>query len=239
MFQLEDVRFRYGGVEVLSGVSWGVPDSGRVLLAGTNGAGKTTTLKLLAGAVAPTHGRVTGREGLPASVHALRRQVALMPQHVVPVPGLSVLEQVAFASWLGGRSSAQAMKAAAAAVEQVGLGPKSTHRPRTLSGGELRRLGLAEALARPADLLLLDEPTAGLDPAQRERFRRLVLGLDVPLVVSTHQLDDVDELFDRVVVIDRGETVFVGSVASFLSHGDTSPPGRTAESAFLHLTGRG
>jgi ABC-2 type transport system ATP-binding protein len=159
-----------------------------------------------------------------------------MPQHLSVVPGLTVAEQVAYAGWLSGRSRKDAQRAAEAALDRVDLGHKAQSRPAHLSGGELRRVGLAEALTKPADLLMLDEPTAGLDPAQRDHFRALLVSLEMPLVVSTHQFDDVDQVFDHVAVIEGGALVFEGSVSTFLEYGDPTPASRQAESAFLNVT---
>jgi ABC-2 type transport system ATP-binding protein len=234
---LEDVVVRLGRRDVLKGLTWKIPALGRTLLLGRNGAGKTTTLRLMSGAIAPKSGRVAAG-GRTAAPKVLRREVALMPQDISAVPGLTALEQVAFAGWLAGRAEADARAAAAQAIERVGLGALKNRKPSTLSGGELRRVGLAEALARPAELLLLDEPTAGLDPVQRARFRDLLLAIDRPTVVSTHQLDDVDGLFTSVAVLEGGQIVYCGTTEDFLAQGRGSDTVRRAESAFVTLTGQ-
>ncbi|MCM3556675.1 ATP-binding cassette domain-containing protein [Janibacter melonis] len=233
---LEDVTLRRGRRDVLKGLSWTPPAGGRTLLLGRNGAGKTTTLKIASGALRPRSGTVT-INGEPASSRDLRRSVAMMQQHISAVPKLTVLEQVAFAAWLAGRSQSQAHAAAQDAIEQVDLTRKADADPTRLSGGELRRVGLAEALARPSEVLLLDEPTAGLDPTQRSRFRDLLLALERPTVLSTHQLDDVDELFTAVSVLEDGRIVFDGSIEDYLRLGSGRDVARQAESAFASLTG--
>lgn len=234
---LEGVAVRLGRRDVLEGLTWNVPDRGRTLLLGRNGVGKTTTLRVASGALRPRRGDVR-LEGALAPPAELRRRIALMPQHISSVPGLSVVEQVAFAAWLAGRPEPAARQAAAAAVEQVGLDHLKDRSPSRLSGGELRRVGLAEVLARPSEVLLLDEPTAGLDPLQRARFRDLLLAIDRPTVVSTHQLDDVDELFTSVAVLEAGHIVFSGSIPEYLAHGQGHDTVRLAESAFVALTGQ-
>jgi ABC-2 type transport system ATP-binding protein len=233
---LEDVVVRLGRREVLKGLTWELPTTGLTLLVGRNGAGKTTTLRVASGALRPRSGAVR-LDGAPSSAKQLRRAVALMPQNVTSVPGLSVAEQVAFAAWLGGLPEGQARSAAIDAVRAVDLITVKDRHPAQLSGGELRRVGLAEVLARPSDVLLLDEPTAGLDPRQRARFREIVLTVGRPIVVSTHQLDDVDTVYDHAVVLDQGRIVFTGSVEDFLRLGTGPDNARRAEAAFLTLVG--
>ena len=231
---LEDVTVRLGRRDVLSGLTWLLPEHGRTLLLGRNGAGKTTTLRLASGALSARAGAPT-IDGRRAKPRELRRTVALMPQTITAVPGLSVLEQVTFAAWLAGHPERLARTKALDALEKVDLLPMQDRAPAKLSGGELRRVGLAEALARPGDLLLLDEPTTGLDPTQRARFREILLAVDRPTVVSTHQLDDVDELYDFVALLESGQIVFTGAMSDFLGQGQGPDNARRAESAFVRL----
>lgn len=233
---LEDVSVRLSRRGVLKGLTWSPPGRGRTLLLGRNGAGKTTTLRVASGALRPGGGRVL-LDGQVVSSPRLRRMVALMPQAISSVPGLSVIDQVAFAGWLGGLSERDARKSAAQALAQVDLVELRDRSASRLSGGELRRVGLAEVLVRPSGVLLLDEPTAGLDPAQRARFRGLLLQIERPIIVSTHQLDDVDTTFDHVAVIDAGTVIFTGTMEAFLDVGEGSQEARRAEGAFLRLVG--
>ncbi|RYG78804.1 ATP-binding cassette domain-containing protein [Yimella sp. RIT 621] len=233
---LEDVSVRMARRDVLEGLSWQLPSKGKTLLLGRNGAGKSTTLRVASGLQAPREGRVCV-DGGPVSQKQLKARVAMMPQDICALDGLTVREQVAFASWLGGSSEREARKLADEALKAADLVSLADRSPSALSGGELRRVGLAEVLARPADVLLLDEPTAGLDPAQRVRVRDLILRIDRPVVVSTHQLDDVDVIFEEVAVIDGGKLVFQGDIDEFIARGEGNSPYRRVESAFLALTG--
>ncbi len=209
------------GTRVFDGFDWTTPGGATVIL-GPNGAGKTTLLSLGATALQPSRGTIqlgehdAGRRGDRV---AIRRSVGWMPQHVRAIPGLTAREQVAYAGWLKGMSRADAWQQAPAALDKVGLADEADRRTAQLSGGQQRRVGLAQLLVHQARLLLLDEPTAGLDPGQRARFRETVRDLvrDVPVVVSTHQVDDLTDLFDTVVVLDHGQIRFQGSVGAFMS----------------------
>ena len=224
-----DVRFSYprtslfGGAPspVLAGFSWQAPDGCTVIL-GPNGAGKTTLLSLGATALRPTQGSVSLGD-LDSSrrrdLRAFRRSVGWMPQQVRAIPGLTSREQVAYAGWLKGMSRSAAWTEAVTALERVDLTDEADRLTAQLSGGQQRRVGLAQLLVHRADLLLLDEPTAGLDPGQRARFRDLLrqVAQDVPVVVSTHQVDDLTDLFDTVIVMDHGRIPFQGSTEAFMA----------------------
>ncbi len=235
-----DVWFRYrrSGPDVLTGVSWDVP-VGRSVLLGPNGAGKTTLLSIGASALTPSRGGVelgrleTERRG---DLSAYRREVGWMPQEIRAVAGLTSREQVAYVGWLKGLDRRSAWDQAGATLARVALDDLADRPARELSGGQRRRLGLAQALMGTPSVLLLDEPTAGLDPAQRGRFRdtmaTVLEGLTV--VVSTHQVDDLDELFDKVVVMVEGALVWHGDVGAFMGLAPTGAT-RPAEAAYASL----
>lgn len=219
---------------VLTNFSWELPP-GRTVLLGPNGAGKSTLLALGAGALAPASGAVMVGDGNDDRT-ALRRRVGWMPQQIRPIAGMSCAELVAYAGWLKGLSTEHATVRAQSVLAQVDLLDEA-HQPSTqLSGGQLRRLGLAQALVQGAGVLLLDEPTAGLDPKQRARFREVLheVPTETPILVSTHQVDDLTDLFDNVVVLDQGQVRFVGTPAAFLA---LAPAGSThpAEDAYSTL----
>lgn len=223
---------------VFDAFSWETPDGSTVLL-GPNGAGKTTLLSLAATALRPTHGSVRLDEldgGKRDERRAIRRAVGWLPQQMRAVPGLSVREQVAYAGWLKGMPRAAAWREALPALQRVDLHADADRPTAQLSGGQQRRVGLAQLLVHDADLLLLDEPTVGLDPSQRARFRDVLRALaqDVPVVVSTHQVDDLTTLFETVVVLDRGAVRFQGTVDAFLALGGAGRA-HPAEAAYASL----
>jgi ABC-2 type transport system ATP-binding protein len=227
--QFDGVSFAYNagglrrspGTRVFDDFSWAVP-GGRTVLLGPNGAGKSTLLGLGASALVPAAGDV--RMGSVSATArrdraAFRRSVGWMPQQVRAIAGLTCREQVAYAGWLKGLDRRAAWEAAGTALEQVDLASEAGRRTSQLSGCQQRRVGLAQILVHRAEVLLLDEPTAGLDPNQRARFRDVLrdISRDTLVVVSTHQVDDLTDLFDTVVVMDHGRLVFSGAPAAFMA----------------------
>lgn len=235
--QTEGLEFGYSARNRVLGSLSIAFGPGKTVLLGPNGAGKSTLLKLICGLLLPSQGsiRVDGEVRKPSQ---LLHSVGLMPQEVAPLPGLTVLEAVQYSAWLGGLSNPGARRAAESAISTVGLEDKRHEKSTRLSGGQLRRLGLAEALTRKGQVLLLDEPTAGLDPAQRHRFREVIAGLpaELTVVVSTHQIDDVEDIYDQVRVIARGRLLWGGTPDELVA----LAPGQgrqQAEQAYLSLVG--
>ncbi|MEW9514952.1 ATP-binding cassette domain-containing protein [Streptomyces bacillaris] len=236
-------QYRRGPV-VLDRLSFAFP-RGRTVLLGPNGAGKTTLLALAASALKPRSGTVSFAElnpGVRSQLRGYRRQVGWMPQHITPVPGMTCQEQVAYAGWLKGMSRREAWDAALEALGHVGLAKKAGQSASSLSGGQLRRVGVAQTLVHSSRLVLMDEPTAGLDPAQRGTFRKVVeqLSETADVIVSTHQTEDLSEVYDHVVVLSEGTVRFSGSVKEFYAQApkDTAS-GRIAEGAYATVLGGG
>ncbi|WKX72286.1 ATP-binding cassette domain-containing protein [Streptomyces sp. XD-27] len=237
------VVFRYNRkTTVLDEFDLGI-DSPATVLLGPNGAGKSTLLALAASQLKPSGGTVTWRDRDPArrrNLTAYRKAVAWLPQQITPMPGLTVREQVAYAGWLKGMNRADAWNASASALARVGLGKLAERRSHQVSGGQLRRMGIAGALTHRSELILMDEPTAGLDPTQRKVFRTLLeeLADDVHVIVSTHQTEDLAELYQHVVVLDRGTVRFQGTTGQFHALTDNAQgPRERAEAAYAQLVG--
>jgi len=196
-------------------------------LLGPNGAGKTSLLRMMATAVPPTSGRLRllGRDpGSYGPRQEIRRRLGYLPQNLGYYPGFTVLEFVEYFALLKEMPAARVQAAVAAAVERVELGGKAKARLRTLSGGMLRRVGIAQAIVNEPELLLLDEPTAGLDPQQRMVFRGLLrdLGQRATVVVSTHLVEDVGAACAQVALMDQGKIVFHGTPADLVARGEDS-----------------
>ena len=233
---IEGVYFSYGRHgEIFHGFDCEL-HSGKTVLLGPNGAGKSTLFRIMAGILKPSAGRVILPDS-PGPVSPSRSQVALMPQDVPPIPGLRVDEQVAYSGWLAGlRRDAQSR--AVGVLAAVNLSDKASSRASRLSGGQLRRVGLAQALVVNPQVLLLDEPTAGLDPAQRHSFREVLKSVpsgDQVVVVSTHLVDDIEDLYDRVVVMNEGCVIFAGTPDEFINLSEPGP--NRAERSYLGLVG--
>ncbi|EDY65710.1 ATP-binding cassette domain-containing protein [Streptomyces pristinaespiralis] len=236
-----ECSFAYrAGVPVLDGLTLEFP-AGCTVLLGPNGAGKSTLLSLGASVLAPASGRVQlGRMCSTDRRHRgeYRRRVGWLPQNVKPVPSLTVREQAAYAGWLKGLSRSDAWERSARALDQVRLAELAGRRSHELSGGQMRRLGIAQSLIHDAQVVLLDEPTAGLDPVQRGVFRELVAELSesVSFVVSTHQTEDLADVYESVIVFDRGQVAFQGTVRDFFARAPEGVPvERRAESAYRGL----
>ncbi|MFJ3718928.1 ATP-binding cassette domain-containing protein [Streptomyces sp. NPDC090057] len=167
-----------------------------------------------------------------------RRAMAWMPQTITPLPSLTVREYVAYAGWLKGMNRRAAWDEAPRAPARVEMGRKARERTDRLSGGQLRRVGVACALVHEARVLLLDEPAAGMDPRQRRVFRDLLASLkqDVRVLMSTHDVADLAEEADHVSILASGRLVLSGTTAEFLAHtpGGTAE-GRSAEGAYTAL----
>jgi ABC-type multidrug transport system ATPase subunit len=199
-------------------------------LLGPNGAGKTSLLRMMATAIPPTSGtlRLLGRD--PARYgprREIRRRAGYLPQNLGYYPGFTVAESVEYFALLKEVPPARIPAAVAAAIERVALGGKATAKLRTLSGGMLRRAGIAQAIVNEPELLLLDEPTAGLDPEQRMAFRALLrdLGQHATVVVSTHLVEDVGAACAQVGLMDAGKIVFHGTPADLTARGEGHGPG--------------
>ncbi|MFJ8896940.1 ABC transporter ATP-binding protein [Leifsonia sp. NPDC102414] len=212
---------------------------GLTVLLGPNGAGKSTLLKLGASITRPDSGTVT-LDGLRSSTKAYRKSVAWMPQSIQAMPSLTAREHVAYVGWLKGLNRRDSWDRAADALARVELSRKVDTKTTALSGGQLRRVGVASALVHDARVLLLDEPTAGMDPHQRRVFRDILSEVteEISVLMSTHDVADLAEEADYVTVLDNGKIIHDGTTQTFLAH---TPPGtasgRLAEGAYSALLG--
>ena len=206
---------RFGRTEVLKDMDLSL-GSGVFGLLGPNGAGKTTLLRTLATAIEPSAGqlRLLGFDPAdPGERRALRRRLGYLPQSLGYYPNFTVFEFVEYFALLKEVPKGEVRPAVARAIERVGLGDKARSKLKTLSGGMLRRVGVAQAVVNDPKLLLLDEPTAGLDPEQRVGFRALIreIGTRGTVVVSTHLVEDVGAACTEVALMDKGAVVFRGT----------------------------
>ncbi|MFD4634615.1 ATP-binding cassette domain-containing protein [Streptomyces sp. NPDC058284] len=240
-----DVTVQYGSTTALDDVSLTFP-AGVTGLLGPNGAGKSTLLSLLSTARRPNSGTVTllGEEAPGrARVQRLRRRIGVLPQSFGFYPRFTVMEFTEYAAWLRKVPAAQRRERAREALRLVQMEKYADRRMGALSGGMLRRVGIAQAMVNEPSLVLLDEPTVGLDPAQRVGFRSLIqeLGDRCAVVMSTHLAEDVAHVCDRVAVLLEGTVRFTGTVAELCAlppdAEETQVDGGAVEAGYLHLAG--
>jgi ABC-2 type transport system ATP-binding protein len=243
MLTVRNLRKSFGAVVAVSDVSF-VVEAGQIVgLLGPNGAGKTTTVSMIAGLVAPERGEVL-IEGKPlrGDRDPLKRRMGLVPQEVALYEELSARENLWFFGSLFGLAGAALDRAISKVLEVVELAERARDRVGTFSGGMKRRLNLAAGLLHDPDIILLDEPTVGVDPQSRnaifdnlEDLRRQ----GKALLYTTHYMEEAERLADRVVVIDHGNVVADDTVAGVQSMAASGTDGRaTLETAFLALTGK-
>jgi ABC-type multidrug transport system ATPase subunit len=224
--ELTDLTRRFGRARAVDGVSLQA-GPGVFGLLGPNGAGKTSLLRMMATVLPATSGtmRLLGRDpGGFGPRREIRRRLGYLPQSLGYYPGFTVAEFVEYFALLKEVPPGQVPRAVAAAIERVGLGDRARSKLRTLSGGMLRRVGIAQAIVNEPELLLLDEPTAGLDPEQRVDFRGLLreLGQRATVVVSTHLVEDVGAVCHDVGLMNAGKIVFHGTPAELTARGEDS-----------------
>jgi ABC-type multidrug transport system ATPase subunit len=222
---------RFGSITAVAGVDLRT-GPGVFGLLGPNGAGKTSLLRIMATAMPPSSGslRLLGRDpGSYGPCREIRRRLGYLPQNPGYYPGFTVTEYVEYFALLKEVPTSRVSAAVAAAIDRVELGDRRKSRLRTLSGGMLRRAGIAQAIVNEPELLLLDEPTAGLDPQQRVAFRALLrdLGERATVVVSTHLVEDVAAACAQVALMDRGRIVFHGTPDALAARGGGQDPGDT------------
>jgi ABC-type multidrug transport system ATPase subunit len=220
-----DLTRRFGRIAAVDGVSLEA-GPGVLGLLGPNGAGKTSLLRMLATVLPPTSGRLRLLDRDPGTYgprREIRRRLGYLPQNLGYYPSFTVAEFVEYFALLKDMPPARVPVAVATAIERVGLGDRARAKLRTLSGGMLRRAGIAQAIVNDPELLLLDEPTAGLDPEQRVAFRGLLraLGETATVVVSTHLVEDVGAACADVALMHAGTIVFRGTPQELAALGDT------------------
>ncbi|HEX4223491.1 MAG TPA: ABC transporter ATP-binding protein [Pseudonocardiaceae bacterium] len=199
-------------------------------LLGPNGAGKTTLIRALATVLRPAGGELAllGQGiGGRVDLRSLRRRIGYLPQDFGYYKQFTVREFVEYMGWLKEMDARQVPDAVQRAIERVGLTERAESRMKALSGGMLRRAGIAQAIVNSPDLLLLDEPTVGLDPTQRLEFRTLLrdLGQQACVLVSTHLVEDVAVACSNVVLMDEGKLVFQGTPEDVAARGGAQDVG--------------
>ena len=213
MLSVERVSKRFGDIVALDGCSLSVERGSVLGFLGPNGAGKTTTMRIVLGLVEPDSGGVTW-DGRPIDA-ATRLRIGYMPEERGLYPRMPLHEQLVYHGRLHGMVKADALAEATTLLEMLGLGDRVDARIDELSHGNQQRAQLAVALMHRPDLLILDEPFAGLDPIGVDALSSVLAeraGTGVAVLFSSHQLDLVEDMCRRVVIINEGSVVLAGDV---------------------------
>src|SRR2546425_3355431 len=243
MLEIKHLRKSFGSLVAVDDVSFVVNAGQLVGLLGPNGAGKTTTVSMIARLLTPDHGEVlVGGQRLAGDTDPLKRRIGLVPQDLALYDELTARENLRFFGALY-RLRGDALDAAiAASLELVGLAERGRDRVKNFSGGMKRRLKLAAGLLHDPEVLLLDEPTVGVDPQSRNAiFENLEIlkSRGKALLYTTHYMEEVERLADRIVVVDHGKVIANDTLDGLQSRVATVGGGKaTLETVFLTLTGR-
>lgn len=232
---LENVSHAYGSQQVLDEINLVVGD-GVTALVGVNGAGKSTLLMIMAGALRHAKGSVFAG-GIDLFARRTRARalgkVALMPQSATFPSNMTAHEVVTYTTWMRGSSARVARLRASEALDQVLLGDRANSKIHALSGGMRRRVCLAQAIAAKSEVLLLDEPSTGLDPEQRRIMVELLGQLPGAVLLSSHVMEDVADLASRVLILDQGGLAFDGTVEDLRQRAPDASDARALEAGFL------
>jgi ABC-2 type transport system ATP-binding protein len=236
MLQVDRLSKRYGERVAVNAISFSIAQGETVGLLGPNGAGKTTAIAMISGISKPDGGEVRlGGVTLAQNANALKRRVGLVPQDLALYDELSAWANLQLFGGLYGLHPAELKPRAEAALALVGLSDRGADRVKTFSGGMKRRLNIAGALLHEPDLILLDEPTVGVDPQSRNAIFDNLEELKrrgKTLLYTTHYMEEAERLCDRVLILDHGQILANDTVAHFKQQYPN------LEAAFMQLTGR-
>ncbi len=222
LLTLEGISKRFGAVQAVDNLSLGVEQGEIFGFLGPNGAGKTTTISLICGLLKPDAGRILFN-GRGERLERVRERIGVCPQALVLWGKLTCLEQLEFSGVMYGVARAEARRRGSVLLETFGLAEKRSALAATLSGGMQRRLNLALALVHDPELLVLDEPEAGLDPQSRVLVREFIRGwvreqAGRTVIFTTHNMDEAERLVDRVAIIDHGRLLVLDTPDALIRH---------------------
>ncbi|MCB9228254.1 MAG: ABC transporter ATP-binding protein [Deltaproteobacteria bacterium] len=223
MIEVQNLTRKYGDFTAVKGVSFSIPEGQIIGLLGHNGAGKTTTLKVLTGFLEPSSGTVLiGGQDIRTQRVEIQRRIGYLPENSPLYPEMTVLEYLRYVVNMRGIPEEEQPQAIRDAIRATNLASKAEQKIETLSKGYRQRVGVAQAIIHKPDILILDEPTNGLDPTQILAMRQLIKDLSrhATVILSTHILQEVEAICDRALIIMGGQLV-VDSLLSDLQEKET------------------
>ena len=221
---------RFGALTAVNGLTLDAAQGEALALLGVNGAGKTTAIRILSGLL-PADGGTASIMGHPAGTTAAKACLGLSPQETAVAENLTVRENLTLMARIHGMNAAEARRAADDLIDRLSLAQVVSRRAKKLSGGWQRRLSIAMALISRPDVLILDEPTLGLDVLARRELWSVIRDLHgrTTLLLTTHYLPEAEELCDRMVILNRGKIAASGTPAQIRGAEETM------EDAYLRL----
>jgi len=240
LLQISDLTYRYGKHTAVDSLDLSIQRGSFFGFLGPNGAGKTTTIECIAGLRADWAGEILSSEKpfAPAISRDDRKRIGLVPQDIAIYGDLSAKENLHFFGCLAGLGKAKLKDRIDHAIELAGLQERANDRASQFSGGMKRRLNLAIGQLHEPELLLLDEPTAGVDPQSRSHLFEALMSLNrngTTIVYTTHYMEEVEKLCDKIAIMNVGKIVAVGTAAELSEFVDK--PDANLETVFLELTG--
>ena len=219
ILEVKDVSKKYGKKQVLSGVSFDIEEGDIFGLIGPNGAGKSTLINIITGILDPLNGEVLiGGQSIKKKPIEAKRLIGLVPQELALSEDISAIDNLNFFASLYGLSGKKLKEAVNEALEVVGLTEKKKEKVKKFSGGMKRRLNLAAAIMHKPRLLILDEPTVGIDPQSRnnifEYLRKVNSQDKTTILYTSHYMEEVEELCKNIFVIDEGREIAYGTLNS-------------------------
>lgn len=219
ILEVKDVSKKYGKKQVLSGVSFDIEEGDMFGLIGPNGAGKSTLINIITGILDPLNGEVLiGGHSIKKKPIEAKRLIGLVPQELALSEDISAIDNLNFFASLYGLSGKKLKEAVNEALEVVGLTEKKKEKVKKISGGMKRRLNLAAAIMHKPRLLILDEPTVGIDPQSRnnifEYLRKVNSQDKTTILYTSHYMEEVEELCKNIFVIDEGREIAYGTLNS-------------------------
>lgn len=233
MIEVSHLTKKYGHRLAVEDVSFAVADGGICGLLGPNGAGKSTIMNILTGYLSATSGQVAvAGHPLPEEADAAKKCVGYLPEQPPLYPEMTVQEYLTFAAELKGVKKAERKEQVCRAARRTGLEAVLPRLIRSLSKGYKQRVGIAQALLGSPRLIILDEPTVGLDPAQVIEIRKLIreLGRAHTVILSSHILSEVQAVCQQILILSKGHLAAVGSLE------ELTADGKSLEEVFLELT---